>query len=203
MLGANAKPLEERLFARPAGFLVRRGVHPNAVTIAGTALMCALALTLFPLGQLWPGALALGLVATTDALDGTMARLSGSSSSFGAFLDSTLDRVSDAAVLAGLTIYLARQGHPWGVVAGAAAVGAGGIVPYARARAEALGYQAAVGIAERGDRLAVALLGALLTGLGLPWWVLGGALGLVAAASLATVAQRARAVYRQAREAGR
>ncbi|MDR2347273.1 MAG: CDP-alcohol phosphatidyltransferase family protein [Bifidobacteriaceae bacterium] len=201
MLGAGSKELEERVFGRPARFLVRRGVGPNAVTVAGTVVACGLALTLFPLGCLWPGALALGLVATADALDGTMARLAGSASSFGAFLDSTLDRVSDAAIVGGLTIYLALGGHSWGVAAGVAALAAGGIVPYARARAEAVGYQASRGIAERADRLIVTLLAALLTGLGLPWWVLAGGLGLVAVGGFVTVGQRVAAVHRQSREA--
>jgi CDP-diacylglycerol--glycerol-3-phosphate 3-phosphatidyltransferase len=128
-----------------------------------------------------------------------MARIAGTSSKWGAFLDSTLDRVSDAAVFAGLTIYLARNGHVWGVVAGVAALAAGGIVPYARARAEASGYSASVGIAERTDRLIAVLLATFATGLGLPWWVLGAVLGLLAVASFITVGQRIAVVYKQAR----
>jgi CDP-diacylglycerol--glycerol-3-phosphate 3-phosphatidyltransferase len=201
LLGANSRGLEEKLFGRPAAFLVRRHVRPNAVTVVGTAAVVGVALTLFPLGCLWQGALALGVLATTDALDGTMARIAGVESDWGAFLDSTLDRVADAAILAGLTVYLALEGHPWGVAAGVAALGASGIVPYARARAEALGYQAAVGIAERSDRLVVTLVAAFATGLGLPWQVLAGALGLVAAGALVTVGQRAAQVRRQVREA--
>jgi CDP-diacylglycerol--glycerol-3-phosphate 3-phosphatidyltransferase len=193
--------LEERIFSRPAAFLVSRRVPPNAVTVAGTVAVTAVALTLFPLGFLWQGALILGVLATTDALDGTMARITGAESDWGAFLDSTLDRVSDAAVLTGLTVWLAWHGHFAGAVAGVAAVGASGIVPYARARAEALGYRATRGIAERADRLVVTLVAALATGCGLPWWVLGGGLGLVAAGSLVTVGQRAAQVRREARGA--
>jgi CDP-diacylglycerol--glycerol-3-phosphate 3-phosphatidyltransferase len=102
-----------------------------------------------------------------------------------------------------LTAWLALEGHPAGVAAGAAAIGASGVVPYARARADALGYDASVGIAERADRLVVTLVTALLTGLGLPWQVLAGGLALVALGSLVTVAQRARAVRRQSNGAGR
>ncbi|MDR3360427.1 MAG: CDP-alcohol phosphatidyltransferase family protein [Bifidobacteriaceae bacterium] len=199
MLGANSKGLELKLFGRPAAFLARHGVRPNAVTVVGTAALSVTALTLFPLGHLWLGAALLALIATCDALDGTLARVTGEASDWGAFLDSTLDRVSDAAIVAGLTIHLARQGHTWGVVAGVAALATGAIVPYARARAEALGYKASVGIAERSDRLIVTLIAAFLTGVGLPWWVLAAGLGLVAAGALATVAQRAAAVRRQVR----
>lgn len=198
MLGANSKPLEQRLFGRPAAWLVKHKVRANTVTVVGVIVQCGVALTLFPLGHLWLGAVILAAVATTDALDGTMARLSGAVSKWGAFLDSTLDRLADAAIFAGLTIYLAREGHTWGVVAGIGAVAAGAIVPYARARAEALGYDAAVGIAERADRLILALVAALVTGLSGIWQVLAAALGLAALASLVTVGQRMAAVRRQA-----
>ncbi|MDR2564992.1 MAG: CDP-alcohol phosphatidyltransferase family protein [Bifidobacteriaceae bacterium] len=199
MLGANSKPLEQRLFGRPAAWLVKHHVRANTVTVAGVAVQCAVALTLFPLGYLWQGAVVLAAVVTTDALDGTMARLAGTASKWGAFLDSTLDRLADAAIFAGLTVYLAREGHTAGVIAGVAALAAGTVVPYTRARAEALGYQATVGIAERADRLIVALVAAFLTGLGLSPLVLVVALGVLAAASLVTVGQRSWAVYTQAR----
>jgi CDP-diacylglycerol--glycerol-3-phosphate 3-phosphatidyltransferase len=195
----SARELEEKLFSGPAALLVRLRIHPNAVTGAGTVVVCGVALSLFPLGVLWPGALILAFCATTDSLDGTMARLAGKESKFGAFLDSTLDRVSDAAIVVGLTVWLAREGHMTGVVAGLAALVGGSLVPYARARAEALGYQASVGVLPRAARVALTLLGALLTGLGLPWWVLAGTLGLVAAGSLVTVVQRTWAVARAAR----
>jgi CDP-diacylglycerol--glycerol-3-phosphate 3-phosphatidyltransferase len=202
MLGAGAKSLEQRVFGRPAAFLVRLHVHPNVVTVFGAAAITVTALVAFPMGWLWQGALIVGAIATTDALDGTMARITGSASKWGAFLDSTLDRVSDAAVFAALTIYLARLGHLTGVVAGVAALSVSLIVPYARARAGALGFEASVGIAERADRLIVALAAALATGLGAPWQVLAGALGLLAVASLVTVGQRAWAVFTQARAEG-
>ncbi|MDR0625960.1 MAG: CDP-alcohol phosphatidyltransferase family protein [Bifidobacteriaceae bacterium] len=201
MLGANSKPLEERVFGRPARWLVRHGVRANAVTVVGVALQCAVALSLFPLGYLWQGAVILGVLVTTDALDGTMARAAGTVSKWGAFLDSTLDRVADAAIFAGLTIFLVLQGHWPGAIMGTAALAAGAIVPYARAKAEALGFKASVGIAERTDRLIVALVAAFLTGVGLSWWVVAGALGLLAVASLVTIGQRAAAVYQQAKAA--
>jgi CDP-diacylglycerol--glycerol-3-phosphate 3-phosphatidyltransferase len=193
--------LEEKLFGRPAAFLVRHHVHPNAVTITGTVATCGAALTLFPAGQLWPGALVVGLVATADALDGTMARITGTASDWGAFLDSTLDRICDAAIVTGLTLYFARCGYLFGLVAGIVAIAASGLVPYVRARAEALGYKASVGIAERSDRLVVTLVTAFATGLGAPLWVAAGGLALVAVGALVTVGQRAWAVYCQVRGA--
>jgi CDP-diacylglycerol--glycerol-3-phosphate 3-phosphatidyltransferase len=191
--------LEQRIFGRPAAWLVKHHVRANTVTVVGVAVQCAAALSLFPLGYLWQGAAVLAVLASADALDGTMARLSGTASKWGAFLDSTLDRLADAAIFAGLTIYLARQEDFWGVVAGLAALAAGSMVPYARARAEAVGYQASVGIAERTDRLIVTLVAAGLTGFGLSPLVLVIALAVTALASLVTVGQRMAAVHSQAR----
>jgi CDP-diacylglycerol--glycerol-3-phosphate 3-phosphatidyltransferase len=124
-----------------------------------------------------------------DMLDGLLARVKGSSGPWGAFLDSTLDRVGDAAVFSGLAIYLAR-GHQWGL-AGVAlyCLVAGNLVSYARARAEGLGVKADVGVAERSERLLVALVAAGLTGLGVPF-VLAIGLWAVALGSTITFGQR-------------
>ncbi|MCL1897860.1 MAG: CDP-alcohol phosphatidyltransferase family protein [Micrococcales bacterium] len=195
----NGRNLAKAIFTPPAKVLVKWGVTPNWVTGIGALATSAVALTLFPLGHLWPGALALGALVLTDALDGTMARLTGNSTKFGAFLDSTLDRVADAAVFVGLTIYLVRLHDTLGAVAGVAALALGSVVPYARAKAEALGFSATVGIAERGDRLLVALVAAFAVGLGAPRLVLTIGLAVLALASAVTVCQRAYTVQRQAR----
>jgi CDP-diacylglycerol--glycerol-3-phosphate 3-phosphatidyltransferase len=200
MLGMNGRDLARVIFTPPAKALVRLGVTPDAVTAFGTLATCAVALSLFPTGHLWLGAAILGALVCTDALDGTMARLTGRASKWGAFLDSTLDRIADAAVIGALTIYLARLDDFWGVVAGIGALAFGGVVPYARAKAEGLGYNATVGLAERSDRLLVALVAAFATGVGAPRVVLVAALGLLAVASAITVGQRAAAVYRQAKQ---
>jgi CDP-diacylglycerol--glycerol-3-phosphate 3-phosphatidyltransferase len=167
------------------------------VTFVGTAATSAAAWWLFPTGHLWVGALVIGAVACGDALDGTMARLSKHSTRWGAFLDSTLDRVADAAIFAGLIIYFARMGDMPGVIAAVVAGSMGGVVPYARARAEGLGMSAAGGIAERSDRLIVTLVAALITGLGASRWVLIGTLYALSLAASITVVQRARAVWLQ------
>lgn len=184
-----------------ARVLLRMGVTPDAVTIAGTAVVTILALTLLPSGHLLVGGLLIGLFSLLDSLDGVLARLSGSSSPWGAFLDSTLDRISDGAIFAGITLYFVL--HPdtphatWGAVASLACLVLGGVVPYTRARAEAAGATARNGIATRADRIAIALLPLVLIDLGLPVVVATAALTGLAAASAVTVGQRMRAVRLQ------
>ena len=185
-----------------ADLLLARGVSPDAVTIAGTLAVVVTALTLFPTGHLLAGSLVIGLLVLTDSLDGVMARRSGRSGHWGAFLDSTLDRFGDAAIFVGLVLWFTGEGdhRPTAVLALACLV-LGSIVPYARARAEGLGMTAAVGIAERADRLTAVLVATLLVGVGLPLGVLTAVLALLALASAVTVAQRIATVRQQARVA--
>ena len=138
----------------------------------------------------------------SDTIDGVMARLSGRSSRWGAYLDSTLDRVGDSAIFGGLVLYYASAGHSAVMASLAlACLILGSVVSYAKARAEGLGMTANVGIAERADRLVAVLLATGLVGLGLPEVVLTVVLGLLAVASLVTVLQRMLTVRRQAFEA--
>src|SRR5690606_25887596 len=132
-----------------------------AVTITGTFLVIATALWLLPTGRLVAGALVIGLFVFTDSLDGTMARLSGRSGPWGAFLDSTLDRLADGALFIGLALYFAWHAPAarlLGTLAALACLLLGLCVSYARARAEGLGLDGNVGIAERPERLLVSLL---------------------------------------------
>ncbi|MCL1870784.1 MAG: CDP-alcohol phosphatidyltransferase family protein [Promicromonosporaceae bacterium] len=201
----------QALFTPLAKGLMRLGVSPDAVTIAGTVVVTGVALGLLPTGHLFLGALLIGVFALFDSLDGVLARLSGRSGPWGAFLDSTLDRISDGAVFGGITLWFVL--HPdassyqrWGAAAALACLVLGGVVPYARARAESVGADAHVGIAERTDRLVIALAPTGFVGLGLPVIVLVVVLWLLAAASLVTVVQRIAAVHRQlapGREAAR
>lgn len=206
-LGSRGRGLATAVFGPVAGGLVRLGVSPDVVTFAGTIAVMTVALTLLPTGRLLAGALLVALFAVTDAIDGQMARRLGRTGPWGAFLDSTLDRFADGAVFSGLVIWgaLASDGRG-GISDPLAASGAalaclvlGSIVPYARARAEGLGMKAAVGIAERTDRLAVTLAATAAVGVGAPVFVLTLALGLLALASAVTVGQRMATVYRQAR----
>lgn len=191
-----------RVITPLATFLLRRGLSPDAVTIAGTLGVVVTALWLFPRGQLLAGALIIALFALTDLLDGTMARLSGRAGPWGAFLDSTLDRFGDAAIFSGLLLFLAGRGEDRvgaGLALGCLVLGS--IVPYARARAEGLGMTASVGIAERADRLAAVLTAAFAVGLGAPVRVLTVVLALLAVASAVTIVQRMATVRRQVRAA--
>jgi len=191
-----------RIFDPVAGGLLRMGVTADAVTVAGAFGVVVAALVFFPLGLLWVGALVIGVLAFSDALDGTMARKAGTSGPWGAFLDSTLDRVADGAIFIGLGGYFLVQTEgavrTWGAIVAAACLVSGFTVSYARARAEGLGFSASVGIAERGERLVAALLTAGIVGFGLPPGVLVVVLGLLAVASVITVLQRMSTVRRQA-----
>ncbi|MFB6397456.1 phosphatidylinositol phosphate synthase [Polymorphospora lycopeni] len=178
--------------------LLRWGVTPNAVTVTGTAGVLVGALGFGARGHLVAGALIVTVFALTDLLDGTMARMRGGSTRFGAFLDSSMDRVADGAVFGAVAYWLATQGDHWGVVAALICLVGGGLVSYVKARAEGLGLTANVGIAERTERLIIVGVGGLLSGLVVPWG-LTAALWFLAALSLFTAGQRIVHVYRQAR----
>jgi len=184
-----------------ARWLLRRGVGPNTISVTGTVLSAIAALVLLGTGQLVIGPIVLGLILLTDSLDGVMAREGEGPTNFGAFLDSTLDRLADSAVFLGVLIYFVRFAPADVVAPGAAAAAVcmalGLTVSYARAKAESLGRSAKVGLAERADRLVVTLVAVFAVGLGASPWVLVGALGLLALASMLTIFQRIRAVWQQ------
>jgi CDP-diacylglycerol--glycerol-3-phosphate 3-phosphatidyltransferase len=193
-----------RLIAPLVDALLKAGISPDAVTIGGTLAVVAIALWAFPTGHLLLGAILIGVAVLMDTVDGAMARRSGRTGPWGAFLDSTLDRFADGAIFAGLVIWFTGGGDDrLTALLALACLVLGGIVPYARARAEGVGATAAVGIAERGERLLVSLVATGLYGLGLPLAVLTVALGILAAASLVTVVQRMLVVRKQVREGAR
>ena len=199
---SQLRAVTTRVFTPIAEFLLRRGVSPDAVTIAGTLGVVVAALWLFPLGHLLAGTLVITFFVLSDLVDGVMARSSGRAGPWGAFLDSTLDRFADAAIFSGLVVYLAGRGDdPVGAVLALACLVLGSVVPYTRARAEGLGMTASVGIAERADRLTLVLAAAGLVGLGLPPVVLTVVLAVLAVASAVTVVQRMATVRRQVRAA--
>jgi CDP-diacylglycerol--glycerol-3-phosphate 3-phosphatidyltransferase len=182
-----------------AKLFLRLGISPDAVTLVGTLGVCAGALVFFPQGELLIGVLVITAFVFSDLIDGHMARLSGRASKFGAFFDSTLDRLGDGAIFAGLVLYFAGPGDSTLYTAlSLVCLVMGATTSYARSRAETLGFDAKVGIAERADRL-VAIL--VMTGLSdlldLPV-LLYVALWTLAAASTITVAQRIWAVRTQA-----
>jgi CDP-diacylglycerol---glycerol-3-phosphate 3-phosphatidyltransferase len=189
-----------KVFTPPARLLLRLGVGPDAVTLVGTLGVCAGALVFFPRGELLVGVLVITAFVFSDMLDGTMARLSGTSSKWGAFLDSTLDRLGDAAIFGGLVMYYVGPGENGKLAALALyCLVMGSVTSYARARAESLGMEAKGGLAERADRL-VAIL--VMTGLSaifdLPV-LIPLTLAVLAVASSITVVQRVLTVRDQAK----
>jgi CDP-diacylglycerol---glycerol-3-phosphate 3-phosphatidyltransferase len=188
------RPYLTRLLTPVGEALARTPVTPNAITITGTCGMVAGALWLFPTGHLFAGTLVCTFFVVADMLDGVLARIKGTSGAWGAFLDSTLDRVSDAAVFAGLAIWLARTGQGVLAVVALFCLVAGLLVSYAKARAEGLGVRCDVGIAERTERLLIGLTSAGLSGLGVPY-VLAIGLWVLAVLSAVTFGQRVLAVH--------
>lgn len=188
----------------PAGRgLARLGVTANAVTLVGSFGVVVGALTFYPRGQLFLGTVVIAFFVIFDMLDGAVARVTGRGSTWGAFLDSTMDRVGDAAIFSGLIMWLAGDGDDL-LLAGVAlfCLVAGALVSYAKARAEGLGLSCDVGLAERTERLLVGLLAIGLEGLGVPY-ALDTGLWLLAAATAFTVVQRVVAVRKAATAASR
>ncbi len=186
---AQARSLAATIIEPAARGLLRVGLTPDMVTWLGALAVIANAIFVIAPGHWVLGAVLYGLLGLSDVLDGTMARLSGTSGNWGAFLDSTLDRVVDAAVLIAIAMFYYE--HPqqnWILLTILIALTAGQLTSYIRARAEAVGATCRVGFAERAERSIILWLGMLLTGLGLN--VLPFALVILAVASTITVAQR-------------
>ena len=182
-------------------WLVRHGVSPDVVTVAGTIGVVLGALVCFPQGWLWQGVLVVTVFVVSDMIDGLMAKSTGTASAWGAFLDSSSDRLGDAAVFGGLLMYFAaHEGSMlWAAVALAGLV-FGQWTSYVKARAESLGFTCSGGLAARADRLVIVLVGAFVAGLGVPY-VLEAAMALLAVTSMITVFQRIEQVRRQAKGA--
>ncbi len=189
------RPGFARLFNPVVQALARTPVTPNMITVAGTVGVSASALALFPIGELFPGAAVATVFVFTDMLDGMLARRKGDSGRWGAFLDSTMDRVGDAGVFGGITIWFIRNpaDHLLAVLSLFCLV-CGFLVSYVKARAQSLGLKCDVGLIERPERLLIGLTSIGLSGLGVPY-VLPIGLWALAAGSLFTLCQRMRAVY--------
>jgi CDP-diacylglycerol---glycerol-3-phosphate 3-phosphatidyltransferase len=182
-----------------ANWLVRRGVHPNTITIFGT--LCTVAGgVIYATGHISTGGWFLGITALFDVLDGTVARRTNRSSTFGAFLDSTLDRLADGAVLGGLAVFYAlnpvHHNVPMMAVCLLGLIGAY-MTSYIRARAEALGLDAKVGMVQRPERVVLLSAPQAFFGLALNGWVLGVIIVFLTVTAWITVVQRMKAVYDQ------
>jgi CDP-diacylglycerol--glycerol-3-phosphate 3-phosphatidyltransferase len=191
-----------RLATRSIGGLARTRVTPNALTATGVSL-CALAavLVFFEYRNeflfFWLGAVVFVVGSLLDILDGALARQSGKGTPFGAFLDSTFDRVSEVFVLGAIALVFARDGLMISLGFAIAAIAGSLLVSYTRARAEAIGLKGDVGIGSRAERVVV-----ITTGLALaPWGVLRWAIFVLAVTAWFTVGQRMLSVRRQLREA--
>ena len=189
-----------QVFTPVARLFLRLGISPDVVTVVGTVGRWAGALGFFPRGDFLVGAVVCTAFVFSDLVDGLMARLSDQSSSWGAFLDSTLDRMGDAAIFAGIAMYYVGPGDSDPLAAlSIYCLVAGSLTSYARARAESLGMQAKVGIAERSDRLVAILLATGLADLFDVLALIPITLGALAVASTITVLQRILLVRSQAK----
>jgi len=199
LLGALEKPFYaavDPLVAR----LIRAGVRPNTITTIGTGLVLVSALA-FGLGHIRIGGLLL-LSGVTDTLDGQVARGGAMVTKFGAFYDSTLDRVGDGATFIGIgAFFLSAPDVAYrtaAIIACMVAILSSLLVSYARARAEGLGIDCKVGIAQRAERILLVGLCSLVAGAGPHGLLLEGIVALLAFASVITVVQRFVYVYRHA-----
>jgi CDP-diacylglycerol--glycerol-3-phosphate 3-phosphatidyltransferase len=184
-----------------ADFFVRAGVHPNTITAFGTACTIA-ASVIFGMGHIKTAGWFLGLTALFDVMDGTVARRSGKESTFGAFLDSTLDRLADGAVFVGLaTFYALSPTHNSTVMMLVCMSGCIGalMTSYARARAETLGIDAKVGMVQRPERVVLLSAPQAFFGLALNGWVLKAVVVIITIGAWITVIQRIAYVYNQTR----
>jgi CDP-diacylglycerol--glycerol-3-phosphate 3-phosphatidyltransferase len=190
------------LASRSVTGLTRTRVTPNALTGSGV-LLCAAAsvLVLFEgrndLVFYWLAALVFVAGSLLDILDGALARAGGKTTPFGAFLDSTTDRVSEGFMLTAIAYILATQHHPVFVAVAMAAVAGSFLVSYTRAKAEAIGLRGDVGIGSRAERVVVIAAGLVLA----PWGVLPWSLVLLACTAWVTVGQRVLHVRKQLMEA--
>jgi CDP-diacylglycerol--glycerol-3-phosphate 3-phosphatidyltransferase len=200
MLNLHVRVPLQRVLGPLGQRLARSGVNPDVITVIGTVGVVGAALGFYPRGSLFLGSLIVTVFVLLDMVDGALARARGITSPWGAFLDSTLDRVADAAIFSGLVWWFASGGDE-PILAGVAlyCLVSGVIVSYAKARAEGLGMRCDVGLAERSERLIVILTATGIAGLGVPFIQAIG-LWLLAAAATWTVGQRFVTVYRQSHD---
>ena len=190
LVSARAKEMGRAMLAPVVRLAMRLHLTANTVTVLGF-LIVAVAAVLVGAGNLLAGAAVLVAGSLLDAVDGSLARATGGTTAFGSFLDSTLDRAAEALLYGGVaTFYLTTAAEPTGPVLLALVAMAGSfMVSYTRARAEGIGVSATIGLAPRMERLVLLVAGILLAGLGIDIGLIG-AIGVIAALSVATTIQR-------------
>ena len=192
----------ERLFYATVnpliGGLVRSGIRPNTITTVGVGFVIASAVA-FGMGSIRLGGLLLLLSGVVDTLDGAVARRTGATSKFGAFYDSTLDRIGDGATFIGIGVYFLTGPdiayRNLAVVLCMVAILASLVVPYTRARAEGLGLECRVGIAQRAERIVGVGGASLIVGAGPGGLVLSSIVAALALLSFVTIGQRIVFIY--------
>ena len=187
------------LASRSVASLARTRITPNILTTTGVSL-CLAAAVLVPFENRWDKLLVYWLAAAIfvvgsllDILDGALARVGGKSTPFGAFIDSTTDRVGEGAMLAAVALVFSRHGEDWAVVVAVAAVVGSFLVSYTRARAEALGLKGDVGLGSRAERVVLITAGLVFA----PWGGLPWAIVALAVTAWLTVVQRILHVRKQ------
>lgn len=194
MVSSAFKPAVNRVIAPIASLAVRAGITPNAVTLIGTFGTIVAAIYFYPRGDLFVGTLVISFFALSDLFDGAIARLSQQGASkWGGFLDSTCDRITDSAILGAVAVYCIIEDLRIAPVVIASIV-TGFLVSYIRAKSESYGIACTVGIAERTERIVIALTVIGFEGLGVPYALTIG-MWLLFIAGVITVLQRVRVVH--------
>lgn len=195
MISAHLKPQVTRLINPVVKLAVRAGITANGVTIVGAVGTLGSSFYFYPKGELFVGTLAICFFALSDLFDGAIARVTnGTGTAWGGFLDSTIDRVTDAAILIGVLLYMIDRDQTVSILILIALV-SGGLIPYIRAKAESMSIECSGGFAERTERVVLSLTAIGLYGLGVDFALIVG-FGLLSAAGLFTVLQRMVIVYR-------
>jgi phosphatidylinositol phosphate synthase len=191
------------LASRAVGTLAQTRVTPNQLTAAGVSLCLASSVIVYfeyrnDLLFFWLGAFVFVIGSLLDILDGALARAGGKATPLGAFVDSTTDRMGEAAMLGAIGLVFMRHGHEFALGATFAAVAGSFLVSYTRARAEALGLRGDVGLSSRAERVVIVTAGLLLA----PWGLLPWAIYVLTASAWVTVVQRVLFVRKQLRQRG-
>lgn len=194
MISGALKPTVTRLINPVARLALRIGLTPNSVTVLGAIGLVGSAMYFYINERYFVGTLVITVFALSDLFDGAMARISEQGSSlWGGFLDSTIDRITDSAIIIAILIPLISADDSLALV-GLMTLVTGLLIPYIRAKAESFSIQCSVGIAERTERLIILLTAIGLHGLGVPYALAMG-LWLLATLGVITVFQRIRTVY--------
>jgi len=196
MISDVLKPAVTRIISPVARFFLRIGLTPNSVTAIGALCVVGSAIYFFPRGDFFIGTLVISFFMLSDLFDGAMARISSQGASkWGGFLDSTVDRISDSAILFAVSIYLINENDELSIVYLIAII-TGMLIPYIRAKAESMSIECSGGIAERTERAIIVLVGTGLHGLGVDYslaisaWLLA-ILGIVTTCQRLLIVKRA------------